>query len=110
MTGNSNLGPSMPVPSGKTVWRSVTTDTSRRKAESGSTWDRVLTADTRVSRGAVPPGLGSYVSETWRRVQARLFDRMSQEPANAVLFLHDAGLLGRYWEAGGRRFLTDLQH
>jgi len=79
-------------------------------SERNQAWDRVLTADTRVTRGVVPPGLGTYVTETWRRVQTRLIERMSQKPANAVLFLHDAGLLGRYWEAGGRRFLTDLQH
>ncbi|WP_410581416.1 BREX system serine/threonine kinase PglW [Amycolatopsis sp. lyj-108] len=73
-------------------------------------WDRVLVADTRVGRdGTVPPGLASYVSVSWQRVQNRLMATMAEAGPRSVLFLHDAGLIGRYFDAGGHKILTELQ-
>ncbi|MFB9687120.1 BREX system serine/threonine kinase PglW [Amycolatopsis plumensis] len=73
-------------------------------------WNRVLNADARISTGGrVPPGLASYVSATWQRVHEQLLSKMAGAPPRSVLFLHDAGLVGRYFEAGGRQFLVELQ-
>jgi hypothetical protein len=51
------------------------------------------------------PGLASSVRASWDRVGERL------RPADPteVLFLHDAGLLGRYADAGGHDLLVALQ-
>ncbi|MGC7099483.1 BREX system serine/threonine kinase PglW [Amycolatopsis lurida] len=74
-------------------------------------WDRVLTADTRIAHnGTMPPGLASYVSVSWQRVRDRLLAALAAAGPRSVLFLHDAGLVGRYFEAGGRTFLTEIQH
>lgn len=78
--------------------------------EKNQEWNKVLAADARVSiTGAMPRGLTSYVTASWQRVRDQL-----QEQATAsdrtVLFLHDASLLGRYFDAGGRQLLTELQN
>lgn len=78
--------------------------------EKNQEWSKVLAADARVSSAdALPRGLSSYVNATWQRVRDGLDERMSAGK-HAVLFLHDASLLGRYFDAGGRQFLTDLQN
>ncbi|GAB3489550.1 BREX system serine/threonine kinase PglW [Amycolatopsis cihanbeyliensis] len=79
-------------------------------AEKQQDWAKVLAADARISAStAVPRGLASYVSLTWQRVRQRLLERVTDAGPRTVVFLHDAGLLGRYAEAGGHALLVELQ-
>ena len=78
-------------------------------AEHGQEWSKVLTTDARFTEtGRISRGLASYVHTTWSRVGQRLFGLAAGE--GTVLFLHGAGLLGRYFEDGGRELLTGLQN
>ncbi|WP_346776476.1 BREX system serine/threonine kinase PglW [Streptomyces sp. HNM0574] len=78
-------------------------------AEQGTDWTKVLGADTRYTRsGALPGGLRSYVARVWPRVGERLAEAGSSEPGT-VLFVHTAGLLAHYYEAGGHDILVGLQ-
>ncbi|MFD8508915.1 BREX system serine/threonine kinase PglW [Streptomyces sp. NPDC059687] len=78
--------------------------------ERGTDWSKVLGADTTFTRtGDLPTGLRSYVSRVWPRV-AEQIAQTAQASQGAVLFVHTAGLLGRYWEAGGHQTLVDLQN
>lgn len=52
------------------------------------------------------PGLASYVRACWERVGEQLTELGT---GGAVLFLHDAGLLARYADAGGHDLLVALQ-
>jgi hypothetical protein len=53
----------------------------------------VLTVDARFSEsGHLPRGLASYVRTAWEQVPARLAESGDDR---TVLFLHDAGLMGR---------------
>ncbi|MDP8930801.1 MAG: BREX system serine/threonine kinase PglW, partial [Actinomycetota bacterium] len=80
-------------------------------SEKNQAWDKVLAADARVSKsGTMSRGLGSYVQSTWQRVRDRLAAIMETTDTESVLFLHDAGLLGRYFDNGGRQFLTEIQN
>jgi hypothetical protein len=75
--------------------------------ERGQDWDKVLTVDARFSEsGHLPRGLASYVRAAWEQVRGRL-----AEPGDdrTELFLHDAGLVGRYAAAGGQELLVGLQ-
>jgi hypothetical protein len=77
-------------------------------AELSTDWGKVLRADERFTAGGpIPGGLRSYVTRVWDRVAARLRERAAAP--RTVLFLHDAGLLARYFDAGGHRLLTGLQ-
>jgi hypothetical protein len=76
-------------------------------ADRGQEWGKVLTTDARFGEtGRIPPGLASYVRTCWSRVGEHLTE---QGADGAVLFLHDAGLLARYAEAGGHDLLVALQ-
>ena len=76
-------------------------------AEQGTDWRKVLTIDARFTEtGRLSQGLRSYVDHTWRRVEQRLLDQAADR---TVLFVHDAGLIARYFEAGGREFLVRIQ-
>jgi hypothetical protein len=76
-------------------------------AERGQDWDKVLTVDARFTEtGHLPRGLASYVRAAWEQVRGRLADLSDN---GAVLFLHDAGLVGRYADAGGHELLVGLQ-
>lgn len=78
--------------------------------ERGTDWSKVLGADTTFTRtGDLPAGLRSYVSRVWPRV-AEQIAQTAQAQQGAVLFVHTAGLLGRYWEGGGHQTLVDLQN
>ncbi|MFJ1709527.1 BREX system serine/threonine kinase PglW [Kitasatospora sp. NPDC088346] len=77
--------------------------------EHGTDWSKVLGADTTFTRaGSLPGGLRSYVSRVWPRVAERLIETAGGRDG-AVLFVHSAGLAGRYWEAGGREAIVSLQ-
>jgi serine/threonine protein kinase len=77
-------------------------------SERGQDWSKVLTGDARFSRtGTLSRGLASYL----RTAITRLGDVLTECAADRqVLFLHDAGLLARYWDSGGRELLTGLQN
>ncbi|MFF3253861.1 BREX system serine/threonine kinase PglW [Actinacidiphila glaucinigra] len=78
--------------------------------ERGTDWAKVLGADTTFTRsGELPGGLRSYVARVWPRVGERIAET-ARERQGQVLFVHTAGLLARYWEAGGREVLVDLQN
>jgi serine/threonine protein kinase len=78
-------------------------------AEHGQDWSKVLTIDARFTEtGQISRGLASYLRSTWSRVEQRLSELSVGD--KTVLFLHDAGLLGRYFEDGGRDLLTQLQN
>jgi hypothetical protein len=75
--------------------------------ERGQDWGKVLATDARLSEnGRITPGLASYARVTWERVGERLAEL--GDPTG-VLLLHDAGLLARYADAGGRELLVALQ-
>ncbi|GDY56584.1 hypothetical protein SVIO_072070 [Streptomyces violaceusniger] len=77
--------------------------------EKNQPWEKVLGVDARFSAsGQISKGLATYVRAVWDRVGADLFSRAAAEP-RTVLFLHDAGLLARYWDEGGRDLLVKLQ-
>ncbi|MGH8965811.1 MAG: BREX system serine/threonine kinase PglW, partial [Actinomycetes bacterium] len=76
-------------------------------AERGQDWGKVLRQDARFDgSGPLARGLASYVKAGWQRVQAHLAE---QAAGGEVLLLHDAGLMGRYADAGGRDLLVALQ-
>ena len=67
----------------------------------------MLTVDARFTQtGHLPRGLASYVRAAWDQVRDRLAE---QGDDRTVLFLHDAGLVGRYATAGGQELLVGLQ-
>jgi hypothetical protein len=77
-------------------------------AERGQDWAKVLGGDARLSQTrATPRGLSSYLRTAMNRLGERL-PAMTGE--RQVLFVHDAGLLARYWDDGGRELLTGLQN
>ncbi|URN12066.1 BREX system serine/threonine kinase PglW [Streptomyces radiopugnans] len=80
----------------------------RLAAEHGQDWHTVLRADAASSPGRVKPGLATFVRAVWQRVEERLAARCAAP--RAVLFLHDAGLVARYWDEGGRALLVRLQN
>lgn len=77
-------------------------------AEGGQDWGKVLTIDARFTEtGQISPGLASYLRALWTRVEQRLLS-LAAEP-KTVLFMHNAGLLARYYDQGGHELLTRLQ-
>lgn len=84
------------------------TEFRRLAEERNQPWEKVLAIDARfTATGRISPGLATYVAEAWRRVEALLPARAAAP--RTVLFLHDAGLLARYWDEGGRDLLVGLQ-
>ncbi|WP_441247344.1 BREX system serine/threonine kinase PglW [Kitasatospora sp. McL0602] len=80
-------------------------------AEQGTAWDRVLSIDTKfTASGDLSRGLRSYVNGAWTRVAQRLHERLEELGPDTVLLLHDAGLVARYHDAGGRELLVSLQN
>lgn len=78
-------------------------------AERGQDWAKVGRLDARFGEtGVLSPGLASYLRMTWDRVHARLGELVGE--TKAVLFLHHASLLARYFDEGGRTLLTGLQN
>lgn len=72
-------------------------------------WPRLLSIEARFTEtGQMTQGLASWIRTAWSRVEQRLLE-LGDGP-RTVLFLHDAGLLGRYHEQGGHELLTRLQH
>lgn len=79
-------------------------------SDHGREWSAVLNADTGFTRsGELSGGLRSYVTRVWPRVADRLAETAATRE-QSVLFLHSAGLVGRFWDAGGREALATLQN
>ncbi|WSY41483.1 BREX system serine/threonine kinase PglW [Embleya sp. NBC_00888] len=77
--------------------------------EQGTEWSKVLGADARFTQsGTLPNGLRSYVSRVWPRVDEQLTG-LAKRRTGEVLFVHTAGLIGHYYEAGGHDLLVGLQ-
>ncbi|MFJ9700589.1 BREX system serine/threonine kinase PglW [Streptomyces fradiae] len=78
--------------------------------ELGTDWRKVLRADAAfTASGALKPGLRSYVQRVTDRLAGRLVETAEAAGPKAVLFLHDAGLLARYFDGGGHDLLVTLQ-
>ncbi|MFD5237334.1 BREX system serine/threonine kinase PglW [Streptomyces tendae] len=77
-------------------------------AEKGQGWQKVLRADSLSTPGSIKPGLASFVRVVWQRVEQAILARV--DAPRTVLFLHDAGLVARYWDEGGHAFLVRLQN
>jgi serine/threonine protein kinase len=78
-------------------------------AERSQDWEKVLTIDARFgATGQMSRGLSIYVRDTWARVEERLAELGGD--GSTVLFLHNAGLLGRFYDAGGQALLARLQN
>ncbi|MFD3910758.1 BREX system serine/threonine kinase PglW [Streptomyces sp. NPDC058603] len=75
--------------------------------EKGQDWQKFLRADSNSAPGRIKPGLASFARVVWQRMEDALLERAA--PPRTVLFLHDAGLVARYWDEGGHGFLTRLQ-
>ncbi|MFD4919823.1 BREX system serine/threonine kinase PglW [Streptomyces goshikiensis] len=75
--------------------------------EKGQDWQTVLRADSASAPGRIKPGLATFVRAVWQRVAEDLQARCAAP--RTVLFLHDAGLIARYWDEGGHAFLVALQ-
>ncbi|HEU0086827.1 MAG TPA: hypothetical protein VFQ77_04135 [Pseudonocardiaceae bacterium] len=67
----------------------------------GITDPRTTTDETPTIAVEISPGLASYLRAVWTRVEQRLL-RLAAEP-ETVLFVHDAGLLARYYDQGRAR-------
>jgi hypothetical protein len=71
-------------------------------------WPRLLNIEARFTEtGQMTQGLASWIRTAWSRVEQRLLE--IGEGGKTVLFLHDAGLLGRYHDQGGHELLTRMQ-
>ncbi|GAA1837118.1 BREX system serine/threonine kinase PglW [Pseudonocardia alni subsp. carboxydivorans] len=75
--------------------------------ERGRDWSAVLKSDLKFTESAqMSRGLDSWVRFAWERVGERIDAACGPD---TLLFLHDAGLLARYAESGGREMLVRLQ-
>ncbi|MGK4591686.1 BREX system serine/threonine kinase PglW [Amycolatopsis sp. w19] len=78
-------------------------------AERSQDWQKVLTIDARFdATGQMSRGLSVYVRDTWTRVEQQL-DSLGSD-GSTVLFLYNAGMFGRYYDAGGQALLARLQN
>ncbi|WP_313895982.1 BREX system serine/threonine kinase PglW [Streptomyces sp. YIM 98790] len=78
--------------------------------EQGVRWQALLKADARLTAsGELGAALASYTRAATQRLADRLTSRAEAAGPRTVLFLHNAGLLARYWEGGGRELVARLQ-
>jgi hypothetical protein len=78
--------------------------------ELGTDWSKVLRADAAFTgSGELKPGLRSYVQRVTERLSTRLTTLAEEAGPKAVLFLHNAGLLARYYDGGGHDLLVGAQ-
>ena len=83
----------------------------RALANERGTWNTVLTHDVHfTASGELSTGLRSYVRGAWERVGERMHEQIREAPTRTVFLLHNAGLLGRYNDAGGHDLLVRLQN
>ena len=73
-------------------------------------WTKVLRADAVfTATGELRPGLRSYVQQVTERLTVRLTAMAEAAGPKAVLFVHNAGLIARYFDGGGHTLLVTLQ-
>ncbi|MER6630942.1 BREX system serine/threonine kinase PglW [Streptomyces sp. NPDC000987] len=73
-------------------------------------WQALLKADAKyAATGTLGAALASYTRLAAERVRQRVLDLAERSGPRAVLLVHEAGLIARYWEAGGRELLAALQ-
>ncbi|WP_217236004.1 BREX system serine/threonine kinase PglW [Streptomyces sp. AC555_RSS877] len=78
--------------------------------EQGVSWQALLKADAKFSvSGTIGAGLASYTRLACERLAARVVALAERSGPRTVLLLHQAGLVARYWSAGGRELLVVLQ-
>ncbi|MEF9905843.1 hypothetical protein [Streptomyces sp. P9-A2] len=70
----------------------------------------LLKADAKFTvTGLLGAALASYTRSAAERVRRRVVDLAERSGPRTVLLAHEAGLIARYWEAGGRELLAALQ-
>ncbi|GAA0925835.1 BREX system serine/threonine kinase PglW [Streptomyces thermoalcalitolerans] len=86
-------------------------DCLRELAEEQSVrWQALLKADAKyTATGTLGAALASYTRVAAERVRQRVVETAERTGPRAVLLAHEAGLIARYWEAGGRELLAALQ-
>ncbi|MFF6993734.1 hypothetical protein ACFY93_02030 [Streptomyces sp. NPDC008313] len=62
-----------------------------------------------VPTGTLSAALASYTRSAAERVGLRVVELAERSGPRTVLLAHEAGLIARYWEAGGRELLAGLQ-
>ncbi|GAA0632107.1 BREX system serine/threonine kinase PglW [Streptomyces thermocarboxydovorans] len=73
-------------------------------------WEALLRADAKyTATGTLGAALASYTRLAAERVRERVLDLAERSGPRAVVLAHEAGLVARYWEAGGRELLAALQ-
>ncbi|MEU5095757.1 BREX system serine/threonine kinase PglW [Streptomyces sp. NPDC020996] len=73
-------------------------------------WQALLKADAKyAATGTLGAALASYTRLAAERVRQRVLDLAERSGPRTVLLVHEAGLIARYWEAGGRELLAALQ-
>ncbi|MGW5970145.1 hypothetical protein [Streptomyces sp. NPDC055186] len=73
-------------------------------------WQALLKADAKfTATGLLGAALASYTRSAAERVRQRVVDRAERSGPRTVLLAHEAGLIARSWEAGGRELLAALQ-
>ncbi|MER6470311.1 BREX system serine/threonine kinase PglW [Streptomyces collinus] len=73
-------------------------------------WQALLKADAKfTATGTLSAALASYTRLAAERVRERVLDLAERSGPRAVLLVHEAGLIARYWEADGRELLATLQ-
>ncbi|MEV7772730.1 BREX system serine/threonine kinase PglW [Kitasatospora sp. NPDC086791] len=78
--------------------------------EQGVSWQALLKADARfATSGVIGAGLASYTRLASERLAARVVVLAERSAPRTVLLAHQAGLVARYWTAGGRELLVALQ-
>lgn len=86
-------------------------DCLRELAEEQSVrWQALLKADAKyTATGTLGAALASYTRLAAERVRQRVVETAERTGPRSVLLAHEAGLIARYWEAGGREVLAALQ-
>ncbi|WP_327239595.1 BREX system serine/threonine kinase PglW [Streptomyces sp. NBC_01318] len=78
--------------------------------ELNTDWSKVLRADAAFTgSGELKPGLRSYVQRVTGQMSERLAGMAEEAGPKTVLFVHNAGLLARYFDGGGHDLLVTLQ-
>ncbi|MER6554789.1 BREX system serine/threonine kinase PglW [Streptomyces sp. NPDC001725] len=78
--------------------------------ELNTDWSKVLRADSAFTgSGELKPGLRSYVQRVTGRMSERLVVMAEEAGPRTVLFVHNAGLLARYFDGGGHDLLVTVQ-
>ncbi|MGW7277613.1 hypothetical protein ACWGIV_04740 [Streptomyces sp. NPDC054844] len=73
-------------------------------------WQALLKADAKyTATGMLGAALSSYTRLASERPRGRLLELAERSGPRTVLPAHDAGLIARYWEAGGRELTAVLQ-